>query len=167
MSRCSGWRPVMSVICQGLALGMALFDFFVCDRDSGIQCTLGKFAMHTKLCGAVDTLEGRDAIQRGLVRWKGGPMQSSGCSVRPSARSCTWVRTIQSINTGWVEHGEELGVLINDMPNMSWQCALVAQKAKHVLGCIKSSVTSRSRKVFNPLRTPEELRIVVKVRPRD
>lgn len=67
----SKWRPVMNCVPhvpQLSVLGPALFGIFVSDTDSGIECTLGKFAEETELHGVVNTLEGRDAIQRDLDR---------------------------------------------------------------------------------------------------
>jgi len=32
--------------------------------------------------------------------------------------------------------------------SMSWQCVLEAQRTNHILGCIKRSMTSRSREVI-------------------
>ena len=45
----------------------------------------------------------------------------------------------------------ELQVLVGSKLNMSQQCALAAKKGNSILGCIRSSVASRSREVILPL----------------
>ena len=53
------WCPLE--VCLG-------FDISINDMDSGMECTLSRFADGIMLRGAVDTIERRDAIQRDLDR---------------------------------------------------------------------------------------------------
>ncbi|RMC13302.1 hypothetical protein DUI87_10837 [Hirundo rustica rustica] len=70
--------------------------------NSGIGCTL-RFANGRKLCGMVDTLVGRDVIQRdNLQRQAYVNLLKFN---KAKCKSCTWARTIPITNTGWVENG--------------------------------------------------------------
>ncbi|RMC13037.1 hypothetical protein DUI87_10567 [Hirundo rustica rustica] len=129
-----------------VGIGIGTFSIFVIDVGSGVLRALSKFADDTKLCSAVDVLEGKDvsSIQRDLGRLERSicvnliKFNKAKCNVlhldlgnsKPKYRLCR--ERIES-SPGWTD----LRLFVDKKQKMRWQCALAAQKANPIVGCIK------------------------------
>ncbi|KAJ7402003.1 hypothetical protein BTVI_90364 [Pitangus sulphuratus] len=113
-------------------------------------------ADYMKLSGAFDTPEGQYAIQRDNLEkcWAHGHLmqfkKTKGKLLHLGQGKSQYKRLgDEQIKSSPAE--KHLQVLVDERLDTSQQCALGAQKANCILGCFKSSVASRSRKVILPL----------------
>ncbi|KAK4827175.1 hypothetical protein QYF61_015137 [Mycteria americana] len=138
------WKPVMSGVPQRSVLGPVLFNIFSNDIESGTEGTLSKFADDTKLSSAVDSLKGRDAIQRDLDKleeWADVNL------MRFNKAKCRVLHLGQGNPLYQYRLGGE------GIESSSVEKDLGILKANHILGCIKRSVASRLREVILPLHS--------------
>lgn len=66
----SAWQLVTRAAPQGSVPGTDLFNMLISNLDAGVECSINKSAVSNKLECVIDSLEGREALQRALDRFK-------------------------------------------------------------------------------------------------
>jgi len=151
----SDLRPVISGIPQGSIVGPILFNIFINGLDDGAELSLRRLVDDTKLGGVADMPEGCAAVQSDL---NGLEKQADKNLLKFSKWNCKVLHLGRNklmhqymLGAGQLESSFAEKDLVDTKVTIHQQCALVAEKANGVLGCISKTVPSRSREVILPL----------------
>ena len=107
----SRWRLVTSGVPHESILGLVLFNIFISNIDDRSKCTLSKFSDDSKMNGAVDMAEERDAIQRDLRKLRRWPPMNLMKFKKQSAMFCTCVGVIPGMYTDWEKKSLRVALL--------------------------------------------------------
>ena len=144
-------RPVTSTVPQVSVLGPVVVSILINYTDRSTECTLSKFAVYTKLSGAVDTTERMDAILRD---WDTPEKQAHENLMRFNKIKHRALHLDQGnprkkyrlreelIESSSVENALRV---LTDKKTDKKQCALAAWKFNSIPGCIKRGVASMAR----------------------
>ena len=68
----------------------------------------------------------------------------------PRSQQCSYQCKLGDEGTEYSPAKKNLRILVDNKLNMSKQCALTAQKANYILGCIQRNVANSTREVILP-----------------
>ncbi|TRZ20425.1 hypothetical protein HGM15179_006696 [Zosterops borbonicus] len=130
----------------------------VLETDFVIEYSVSKSAGNTQVSDVVNMPEGWNSIQKNpnsLETLSHGNLMrfnKAKCKVLHLGQGSLPLST-QAGNEGTENSPAEkdLGVLVDERLDMTLQCALAAQKASCVLGCIQRSVANREKEMILPL----------------
>ncbi|KAJ7403836.1 rna-directed dna polymerase from mobile element jockey-like [Willisornis vidua] len=116
--------------------------------DSGIEGILSRFANNTKLCAeSLCWTEGMPSRAVNLMKFN----KAKYIVLHMGWGNAKHKHKVGGEQTEGNLAEKDLGVVAEKKLRLIWQCASVAQKAKRILGCIKTSLASRLRKETLPL----------------
>ena len=122
------WSLITSGVRQAWSvLGPMLFTIFISDRENRIWYTLIKFQMTPS--GTVDTVEGRDAIQRDLDRLK---RRTHLMTFSEAKCKVLWVEATTDLSTNWEKNSLRVALKRRSCGYESAVCSCSLEGQQHL-----------------------------------